>query len=67
MTRLDKSCTEIRGEGGAIKLIDQESIAAGELLGRTADLVGKIEGFLVDQQLLEVESHLAAPGEESSE
>ncbi len=37
----------------------------GELLGCRANLIGEIQGLLVDEQFLKLESHSAAPGQES--
>ena len=45
---------------GAVELVAQETVAAGKLLGSGADFVGKIESFLVDKQLFELE-FLRAP------
>lgn len=40
------------GDCGAVELIDEKAVAAGELLSSSADCIGEVEGFLVDQQLL---------------
>ena len=36
-----------------------------ELLGGRTNFVGEVDGLLVDEELFELESHSAAPGEES--
>ncbi len=51
-------------EGGTVELVDQKSVATGELFGGRTDLVGKVDGLLVDQQLFELERHSAAPRRE---
>ena len=48
-------------EGGAVELVDQKAVAARELLSRSTDFVGEVEGLLVDQQLFELERHFATP------
>ena len=45
------------GEGGAVELVGEEAVAAGEGFGSGADLVCEIDGSLVDDEFLEGESH----------
>lgn len=40
-------------------------VASGKLLGETADLIGEVDGLLVDEEFLELERHSAALGEDS--
>ena len=49
------------GKGCAVQLVNQKSVAAGELLGGRTNFVGKVQGLLVDQQLFELERHFATP------
>ncbi len=49
------------GQGGAVKLIDEESVTARERLGVGTDGVGEVDGFLVDEELFEREGHGQAP------
>ena len=44
-------------EGGAIQLIDEESVTAWETLGHGSDLVCEVDGLLIDVDLLEHEGH----------
>ncbi len=44
-------------EGGAVELIDGEAIAARESLGAGEDLVGEVDGFLLNDEFLEAERH----------
>lgn len=36
------------GEGGAVELIGEKTVAAGELLGKGGYPVGEVDGLLVD-------------------
>ena len=48
-------------EGGAVELVNEKTVTTVELLGGRTNCVGKAQGLLVDQQLLELERHLATP------
>ena len=45
------------GRGGAVELVSEEAVAAGEIFGSQADLVCEIDGLLVDDEFLEREGH----------
>ena len=45
------------GQGGAVELVGQEEVPAGEALGQRADGVGEGDGLLVNLELLEGEGH----------
>ena len=48
----------VRGnrEGGSVQLINLKTVAAAELLGMAANVVGKVDGFPIDDELFEGES-----------
>jgi hypothetical protein len=52
------------GERGTVQLIGQKVIAARECLGSCGDLVGKVNGLLVDLKILEHEWHRRSPPRE---
>jgi hypothetical protein len=43
-------------EGGSVQWINEKTVAAAELLGVAANVVGKVDGLLVDDELFEGES-----------
>ena len=45
------------GYGCAVELIGEEAVAAGEVLGGGEDLVGEVDGLLVDDEVLDDEGH----------
>ena len=50
------------GRGGAVELVSEEAVAAGEVFGSQADLVCEIDGLLVDDELFEREGHWGVTG-----
>ena len=48
-------------ERGAVELVDEESVAARELLCLATDFVGEVDGFLIDDELFEGERHEPGP------
>jgi hypothetical protein len=42
-------------------LVREETVSAREVLGRDTDLVGEINGFLVDEEFFECECHGLVP------
>ena len=48
------------GKRGAIQLVDEEAVAAWEAFGQCGDLIGEVDGFLIDLELLEHEGHDAS-------
>ena len=49
----------------AVELVDKETVAAGKLFRGCADCISEVDRLLVDEEFLELESHAAAPEEES--
>jgi hypothetical protein len=45
------------GKGRPVQLVGQEEVAARELLRQAGDLIGEVDGFLVNLQILEHERH----------
>lgn len=58
--RSNQECSEIQ-------LVDEESIAARELLRVLADGVGEVDGLLIDEKLLLGECHLTTTPEKRVE
>lgn len=54
---------DIRGDGqsGTVELVAEKEVAARELLGQRSGLVGEIDGFLIDGELLEKERRVYVP------
>jgi len=48
-------------EGCAVELVSEEAKAAIEAGSELADLVGEVEGFLIDEEILELERHGSWP------
>jgi len=49
------------GEGGAVELVGEKAEAAIEAGSELADVVGEVEGFLIDEEILELERHGDGP------
>jgi hypothetical protein len=49
----------------AIQLVDEEVVVPRKLLRQAGDLIGEVDGFLVNLQVLEHERHAKRPEEES--
>ena len=49
------------GEGGSVELVGKKAEAAIEAGSELADVVGEVEGFLIDEEILELERHGDGP------
>ena len=49
------------GQSNAVEFVNEKAISAGKLLGGRTNIVGKVQGLLVNEELLELESHFATP------